>query len=212
MFAVSARHLASSHDAIVTSKAAAALAVGPAGVVDPALVVNASATSAATGIAVTAHAAGSGASVAAITSGTNEVLYLDAAGSAAVVLGHTSTGGVQVAQGGLAVTAGPLALPSSTGTGGATFATTTGVWTTASLTTTANGNVTETANNSAITSASARIFASIGQYAGTGIPILQTAYITTVSAGVYAMNFVIQNISGSAALNAPVAIAFFVVN
>lgn len=77
-----------------TSSSASALMVGRQGATNPALQVNASASSSATGIAITAAAAGSGASIAAISSGTNETLVINAKGSGGITLGSVSTGNI----------------------------------------------------------------------------------------------------------------------
>jgi hypothetical protein len=67
---------------------------GVNGTTNPGLYVNTSAGSAATGVQVTAAAAGGGVAVAAISSGTNENLTIDAKGSGAITLGGTSTGNI----------------------------------------------------------------------------------------------------------------------
>lgn len=80
--------------ATVTSAGATALAVGSNGTTNPALVVDASAGSAATGVKVTAAAAASGVGIAAVSSGTNEAMTLDAKGSGTLTLQGTATGGI----------------------------------------------------------------------------------------------------------------------
>lgn len=92
----------------VTSAATSALAVGANGATTPAVQVDASTASSATGIKVTSAAAGAGVAVAAISSGTDEALAINAKGTGAITLGGASSGGVTVTQGGLTVTAGGL--------------------------------------------------------------------------------------------------------
>jgi hypothetical protein len=82
----------------VFSAGTAALAVGRLGATNPALQVDASATTAATGLLVTAAAAGGGVGLAAISSGDNESLKLDAKGSGSITLGGTSTGAISLAR------------------------------------------------------------------------------------------------------------------
>jgi hypothetical protein len=79
----------------VTSSSANALAVGANGTTNPALKVDASASSVATGISVTGAAAASRAALAVISSGTDEGLSIDAKGAGTVRLGATSTGAVE---------------------------------------------------------------------------------------------------------------------
>lgn len=78
----------------VTSSSASALAVGANGSTNPVLKIDASTASVATGISVTGAAAASGVAVAAISSGTNENLKIDAKGSGTITLGGTSTGNI----------------------------------------------------------------------------------------------------------------------
>lgn len=77
-----------------TTTNASALAVGRQGATDPVLKVNASTASVATGIEITGAAAAGGVNVAAISSGTNENLTLNAKGSGTITLGNTSTGAI----------------------------------------------------------------------------------------------------------------------
>ena len=79
----------------VTSTSATAFAVGPNGTTNPAFVIDDSTSSAATGLKITPAAAGSGVALQAVTSGTNEVLLIDAAAAALVKIGtvaSTATG------------------------------------------------------------------------------------------------------------------------
>lgn len=78
----------------VTAAVASALAVGRQGATDPVLSVDASTASVATGVKVTGAAAGGGVALAAISSGTNEALTINAKGSGAISIGNSSTGGV----------------------------------------------------------------------------------------------------------------------
>lgn len=88
----------------ITSNSANALVVGPNGTTNPVLAVNGSNASAATGIKISGAAAGSNAFIDTISSGTNENLAINAKGSGTVVLGNTSTGGVDLGNGGTGVT------------------------------------------------------------------------------------------------------------
>jgi hypothetical protein len=81
---------------IHTSTSDNALAVGPAGMTNPTLQVDASTTNCATGVKVKGAAAAGGVAVSVVSSGTNENLTIDAKGSGTVTVGATSTGVVQV--------------------------------------------------------------------------------------------------------------------
>jgi len=78
----------------VTSAAADALAVGPNGATNPCFQVDGSTLSAATGVKVTGAAAAGGVAVAAISSGINENLKIDAKGSGTVTINGTATGAI----------------------------------------------------------------------------------------------------------------------
>lgn len=78
----------------VTSAAAAALAVGPNGATNPALVVDGSVSSAATGVKIIGRAAAAGADMIVVSSGTNENLKIDAKGSGTVSINTTGTGAI----------------------------------------------------------------------------------------------------------------------
>jgi len=117
--------------ATVISKNASALAVGRQGATAPALKVDSSATSSATGIGIVAAAAGSGAALVVISSGTNEALAIDAKGTGTVGIGGTSTGAVTITPattvtgaltptGGIAAAGGFSVVPSNWHTGGMT--------------------------------------------------------------------------------------------
>lgn len=97
----------------VTSAAAGALAVGLNGATNPAFVVDASTASSATGISVKSAAAAGGVAIAAISSGTNEAMSINAKGSGAIAIGGTSTGGIALGAGGGGVTATALTVNTS---------------------------------------------------------------------------------------------------
>ena len=78
----------------ITSSSAQALAVGLNGLTNPAFNVDSSAALQADGLNVAGAAAGSGAAVSVITSGTNAPLTIDAAGSGTITVGGTSTGAI----------------------------------------------------------------------------------------------------------------------
>lgn len=100
----------------LTSAAAAALAVGLNGATNPALVVDASTASSATGVKVKSAAAAGGVAVSVVSSGTNENLTLDAKGSGTVTLNGTATGGVSIGQTVTLADAKNLVLGTGTGT------------------------------------------------------------------------------------------------
>jgi hypothetical protein len=77
-----------------TSTSAAALAVGANGATNPVLSVNANTASVATGITVIGAAAAAGVNLAAISSGTNENLTINAKGSGTITLNPVGTGNV----------------------------------------------------------------------------------------------------------------------
>lgn len=118
IFSTEVRHLRVSHDALVTSGAARAFAVGAA-IAHPALIVDASAPESATGVSVASASAGAGAAVSVVSPGVNESLIINAKGGGNITLGSVSTGsvvvgssldvgggGISVSSGGLMVTAG----------------------------------------------------------------------------------------------------------
>lgn len=77
-----------------TSANASALAVGRQGATNPVLQVDASTATVATGLKIKGAAAAGGLALSVITSGTNENLTLDAAGSGTITVGGTSTGAI----------------------------------------------------------------------------------------------------------------------
>ena len=78
----------------VTSSSANALAVGQNGTTNPGLKVDCSTATSVTGLLVKTNIGGSGLALSIITSGTNEPLTIDAAGSGTITLGGTSTGAI----------------------------------------------------------------------------------------------------------------------
>lgn len=79
----------------VTSSSASAFVVGANGATNPALTVDASASSVETGLNIAGAAAGSRALLSVLSSGTNEGLSIDAKGSGTVRFGATSTGAIE---------------------------------------------------------------------------------------------------------------------
>lgn len=80
----------------ITSSGASALAVGRQGATAPALKVDASTASSATGVEVVAAAAAGGVNVRAISSGTDENLTINAKGAGTIGIAPTSTGAVTI--------------------------------------------------------------------------------------------------------------------
>ncbi len=106
----------------ITSASANSLAVGPAGTTNPVFKVDSSTSSQADGLKLTGLAAGSGATLLVITSGTNAPLNINAAGSGNIVMNQAGTG-ITVFTTGLSITdAKNVTLATTTGTsfGGAT--------------------------------------------------------------------------------------------
>lgn len=83
---------------VVTSAAAQALAVGAAGATNPALAVDASTASSASGLLVKSAAAGGGLAVSVQSSGANENLTVNAKGSGTISLGSVSTGAITLSR------------------------------------------------------------------------------------------------------------------
>jgi hypothetical protein len=88
----------SSSGLAVAIAAAAALAVGANGATNPVFQVDAATASVATGVKITGAAAAGGVAIAAISSGTDESLTLDAKGAGTVTVGGTSTGAITLAR------------------------------------------------------------------------------------------------------------------
>lgn len=86
--------LLSAGTATVTSTSASALTVGANGATNPALQVDGSTASSATGVKVKSAAAAGGVAVSVISSGTDESLTLDAKGAGTITLNGTATGKV----------------------------------------------------------------------------------------------------------------------
>lgn len=111
----------------VTATSASSLAVGRQGATDPVLKVDASTGSVATGISITGAAAAGGVALAAISSGTNEALKIDAKGSGTITVGGTSTGAITLTRAttmSAALTYGGVTLSNAvTGTGNMVLAT-----------------------------------------------------------------------------------------
>jgi hypothetical protein len=103
----------------LSSTSATALAVGPSGNTNPTFVVDASTGSAATGLRVKSAAAAGGIALAAVSSGTNENLTIDAKGSGTITLGGTSTGNIVASR----TLAGAAGITSSSATAGVGYAT-----------------------------------------------------------------------------------------
>jgi len=80
----------------ITTTSASGLTVGRQGATAPVLKVDAATASVATGISITGAAAAGGVAVAAISSGTNENLTIDAKGSGTITIAGTSTGAVTI--------------------------------------------------------------------------------------------------------------------
>lgn len=105
----------------ITSASATALTVGLNGATNPALLVDASTATSATGLKIKSAAAAGGLALSVVTSGTNENLTIDAAGSGTIILGATSTGAITLTRAttlSAALTYGGVALSNAvTGTG-----------------------------------------------------------------------------------------------
>ncbi len=82
----------------ITAANANALTVGPNGATNPTLKISTNTTSAATGISVVSAAAASGVAIAAISSGTDENLTINAKGAGTVSINGTATGGITLAR------------------------------------------------------------------------------------------------------------------
>lgn len=87
------------HPTVLTSNSATAFIVGPNGATNPALKVDASASSSVTGIKVVSKGSGVGAFIGVISSATNEGLHLNAQNAGAVIIGEISTGQVSIGRG-----------------------------------------------------------------------------------------------------------------
>lgn len=92
----------------LTTASATALAVGLNGATNPALLVDASTASSATGVKVVSAAAAGGVAVSAISSGTNESMKIDAKGTGTLTLQSVASGNVIIGPTGKLVMAGTL--------------------------------------------------------------------------------------------------------
>lgn len=84
---------------VVTSTSANALTAGPAGATNPSFNVDASASTAVTGVNVIAAAAAGGVAVVATSSGTDESLTVDAKGAGNTTINGTATGYTKIGHG-----------------------------------------------------------------------------------------------------------------
>lgn len=100
----------------ITSTSANALAVGPNGTTNPTFNVDASTASAATGLTVKGAAAAGGVALQVITSGTNEVLTIDAAAAALVKIGSVAATATGLQVGSSTAAAGTQLIVQSTNT------------------------------------------------------------------------------------------------
>jgi hypothetical protein len=208
----------------ITSPSADALAVGPNGTTNPTLQVNASASSAATGLDIVGAAAGSGLALSVISSGTNENLTLNAKGSGTIGIGSVSTGAVTITPNtilGGTLTAASLA---ASGTAASSLCITSGggVYTSVGVNCFANGSATAGGSN---TQAQYNASGSLGGISGvtsngtsmtfaTGDLIINggsaTAGIATVtSGGVVSSEAVVPVANGGTAASASVAYSLF---
>lgn len=80
----------------ITSNSALSLAVGANGATNPVFQVDDSIASQAAGIKITGNATGAGASIAAIDSGANTALSINAKGTGGILIGNASTGAVTI--------------------------------------------------------------------------------------------------------------------
>lgn len=107
---------------VVTGATSAALAVGANGATNPVLQVDAATASVATGLKVTGAAAASGLAIAAISSGTNENVTLDAKGSGTLTLNGTATGNIVLGRAATGVSLAATGAVTSSGTAGVGYA------------------------------------------------------------------------------------------
>jgi hypothetical protein len=108
---------------VVTGATASALAVGANGATNPVLQVDAATASVATGLKVTGAAAASGLAIAAISSGTNENVTIDAKGSGTLTLNGTATGNIVLGRAATGVSLAATGAVTSSGTAGVGYAT-----------------------------------------------------------------------------------------
>jgi hypothetical protein len=103
---------------VIQSANASALAVGPNGGTNPVFQVNASIASSATGITANGAAAGNGAGLGVLSPNANEGLFINGKGTGGISIGSSSSGVVQIGQGG----GGLTVFNSFTATGLVTYA------------------------------------------------------------------------------------------
>ena len=82
----------------ITATNAKALAVGLGGATNPALQIDTSTVSSATGVLIKSAAAAGGVAISAISSGANENLKIDALGTGTITIGGTSTGAITLSR------------------------------------------------------------------------------------------------------------------
>lgn len=102
----------------ITADSTQALAVGPNGETNPTFRVDTSVTSAATGLQVRGQAAGSGADLNVISSGTNEFLDINAKGTGEIIFNSTATGRLRTPRS-IVSTGATAGIGYATGAGGA---------------------------------------------------------------------------------------------
>jgi hypothetical protein len=187
------------NNAVRLSLTSTVLNYGVAGTTNPAWQVDASAGSAATGLKVTAAAAAGGVTLAAISSGTNEGLKVDAKGSGVLTLASLSTGGVVVGAAGSVL--GTIGLAGSTsGTVTVQPAATAGTWTLTLPTTGGTAGYELTTNGSGVSTWTAPRNIEVLADAASITPTMNTdgrPYLGTVAALSQASQF--ENPSGTPA-------------
>jgi hypothetical protein len=139
----------------ITSASASALTVGLNGATNPALTVDASTASSATGVSIKSAAAGAGAAIAVTSSGTNENLTVDAKGSGTITVGGTSTGAIALSRATTITTSATVpSIIGGTGTGSSlTIQSTSGVGATDTVVVKVGNNGATTAGTFASTAA-----------------------------------------------------------
>lgn len=163
----------------VTSTSANALAVGANGTTNPVLKINANTASVATGLGITGAAAAGRIAVAALSSGTDEGLSLDAKGVGTIRLGATSTGAIEFSRN---------AVP--TASDGAALGTTALMWSDAFYASGAvlnfnNGDVTITHSSAALAITGVTTVASATATPAAGSTAARLLFGTTAGFGIY---------------------------
>jgi hypothetical protein len=194
----------------LTSTSASALAVGRQGATDPVLKVNANTASVATGVEITGAAAAAGVNVAAISSGTNENLTINAKGSGTITLNPTGTGNVISARNfriSDSRTFGILDTGTASATSGAaTLNKSTGKITSESLTTAAGAAYTLTLTNSQIAAADI-VLVSLANGTNTQGVVVQG--LVTPAAG--SVVITVRNEHASQAFNGTIVVSYMVI-